>query len=422
MDRIKLTKQFVDATSAPEGKDYEFFWDQAVRGFGIKITASGARTYVVQYRTPGGRSGTARRYTIGKHGSPWTVDTARNEARRVLGLVANGQDPALLKRKFGGSPTVAELCDDYMMHGTGTRKASTLATDRGRIDRHIVPLLGKKKVNQITQADIRRFMSSVAKGETATSIKTKKHGRAIVRGGKGTASRTLGLLGGIFSYAVQEGYVEDNPTHGVERYPDRKNERFLTLQEIKTVGAALAEMRIGREDNPAFDIISLLILTGARKGEIEGLKWSEVDFDTRCLRLADSKTGQKIIPLNSAAVETLTKLEPKRQRKSDWVFPATKGENHFVGTQRIWDQLRNQVGMPELRLHDLRHSFASVGVLQGKPLMLVGALLGHANASTTQRYAHLADDPIRKATEDIGQALGDALGIAGAASNSTKEP
>ena len=244
-----------------------------------------------------------------------------------------------------------------MKHGTGTKKASTLATDRGRIDRHIIPLLGKKKVNQVTQADIRRFLSSVAKGETATSIKTKKHGRAIVRGGKGTATRTLGLLGGVFSYAVREGYLEENPTLGVERYPDRKNERFLTLEEIKTVGAALAELRLGREGNPAFDIISLLILTGARKGEIEGLKWSEVDFDNRCLRLADSKTGQKIIPLNSAAAETLRKLEPNRRGKSDWVFPATKGENHFVGTQRIWDQVRNGVGMPELRLHDLRHSF-----------------------------------------------------------------
>ena len=258
----------------------------------------------------------------------------------------------------------------------------------------------------------------MAKGETAASIKTKKHGRAIVRGGKGTASRTLGLLGGIFSYAVQEGYVEENPTHGVERYPDRKNERFLTLEEIKTVGAALAELRLGREDNPAFDIISLLILTGARKGEIEGLKWSEVDFDNRCLRLADPKTGQKILPLNSAAVETLQKLQPNRRAKSDWVFPATKGENHFVGTQRISDQVRKQVRMPELRLHDLRHSFASVGVLQGKPLMLVGALLGHANASTTQRYVHLADDPVRKATEDIGNALADALSIT---SNSSDE-
>lgn len=400
MPTMRITKSEVDKLT-PTGKS-AFYWDEALSGFGLKVSSSGAKSYIAQYRTPGGRSGQTRRVTIGKHGSPWTPETARAEAKRVLGQAAQGEDPAAARSQFRQMPTVADLCDTYIADGTGTKKASTLATDKGRIERHIKPLLGKRKVSDVTQADIRKFLKSVSDGFTASDTKTGPRGRAIVKGGKGTASRTVGLLGGIFSYAIELGLTASNPVHGVKRHPDKKNERFLSAEELGCLGTGLREAETQGVNAKALNIIKLLVFTGARRGEIEGLQWSEVDFQGRRLKLADSKTGQKAMPLNSAAHEVLAALQEQAAEKSGFVFPASKGGGHYLGTPRIWSILRRRIGMEDVRLHDLRHSFASVGVVNGAPLMVVGALLGHANYSTTQRYAHLANDPLAAASEEIG--------------------
>ena len=266
-------------------------------------------------------------------------------------------------------------------------------------------MLGKRKVSEITQADIRKFLKNVSEGATAADTKTVSRGRAIVKGGKGTASRTVGLLGGIFTYAIELGLVQVNPVHGVKRYPDKRNERFLTVGELGTLGQGLREAEAQGMNAKALNIIELLVFTGARRGEIEALRWSEVDTSGRRLRLEDSKTGQKSIPLNSAALEVLLKLQEAAEDRKGFVFPASDGDGHYVGTPRIWSILRERIGMHDVRLHDLRHSFASVGVVNGAPLMVVGALLGHADYSTTQRYAHLANDPVAAASEQIGQAM-----------------
>jgi integrase len=405
MATIKLQKRVVDA-AAQAARDV-FLWDTELTGFGLKVTPAGKKVYVCQYRLGGGRRGAVKRYTIGPHGAPWTVDSARAEAKRVLALAASGSDPATAKQETRQALTVAELCDLYTKEGCATKKPSTLATDRGRIERHIKPLLGKKKAVAVTRADVRRFLQDVASGKTAADVKTKKRGRAIVEGGKGTATRTVGLLGGIFTYAVERGITPDNPVRGVKRFPDQKGERFLSDAEIARLGVTLREIS-GEGVNPhALAIIKLLVFTGARKGEIEGLRWTEVDIDAGLLRLSDSKTGQKAILLNPPALEILSGIE--RVDESPYVFPASRSDGHFEGVVKVWQNVRERAGLPGVRLHDLRHSFASVAVANGASLPVIGALLGHGNTATTARYAHLSNDPLRAVNERIGSRLATAL-------------
>jgi integrase len=244
-------------------------------------------------------------------------------------------------------------------------------------------------------------MSDIAKGKTAVTAKTGKHGLARVTGGKGTATRTVGLLGGILSFAIDEGVRPDNPVIGIKRYPDSKGERFLSPVELARLGETLSNLE-GTEAL-AVPAIRLLILTGCRKTEILSLKWSEVDFSIGCLRLADSKTGQKIVMLGAPALQTLASLS--KQEGSDYVFPAMKGNIHYVGLPKAWERIRKQAGLDDVRLHDLRHSFASVGAGAGMGLQVVGKLLGHKDPKTTARYSHIADDPARAAADRIAGSI-----------------
>jgi len=405
MPSTKLTKSVIDRAQPGEA-DY-FLWDGELKGFGIKIAKGGRKSFVCKYRVGHGRTAPTRRMTIGAHGSPWTVDQARIEARKLLGRAANGEDPAGEKQDAKKQITVNQLCDLYLEQGMATKKASTIITDKGRIERHIRPLLGKKRVSDVTRADIKRFMQDVANGKTATDVKTGLRGRAIVRGGKGTASRTVGLLGGIFSYAFDCGLIEVNPVRGIKRFADKRGNRYLSQQELVALGQALRD-GLNKGLNPlALSILKLLIFTGARKGEIETLNWSEVDFDGGFLRLSDSKTGQKTIPLNAGALEVLVSLD--RVEGSPFVFPAHRGNGHYEGTPKVWRIVRSMAGIEDVRLHDLRHSFASIAVSGGASLPIIGALLGHTNNATTQRYAHLNDDPLKAATESVGSKISAAM-------------
>lgn len=402
--KAKITKRQVDSAVAEE--NVYFIWDTDIKGFGLKITPAGTKIYIAQYR-PGGGQNPVKRYTIGKHGSPWSAEKARKEAKRVLGLVANGEDPQKEKQSARKAQTVSQLCDDYLKHGCATKKESTIATDKGRIDRHIKPLMGHKKVKDLTQNDISRFMRDVAEGKSAKKIKTKKFGLARVTGGKGTASRTVGLLGGILTYAVKEGIRETNPVHGVERYKDKKKDRYLSTAEYLRLGEALIEAEKLGESPVALNAIRLLSLTGCRKMEILALTWGEVDFDIGCLRLQDSKTGQKIVPLGGAALQLLDDL--KSIKGNPYVFPGTKGGGYFVGLPKVWIRVRKLAGLEDVRIHDLRHSFASVGAGAGLGLPIVGKLLGHADPKTTARYAHIADDPARAAADRIASTIAGSL-------------
>lgn len=397
----RLSLSIVNAAK-PQTKDY-FVWDSDLKGFGLKVCAGGRKSYVCKYRAGSGRAAPTRRVTIGAHGSPWTPSTARNEATRILGRAAQGQDPARDKQDSKAVITVEELCRRYLEAGVALKKPSTIATDRGRIERHIKPLLGKKRITDVSRSDISQFMQDVDCGKTAADIKTRKRGRAIVKGGKGTATRTVGLLGGIFTFAVDSGWLTANPVRGVKRYRDRKNERFLNADELNRLGTALRKADAEGQNPYAIAIIRLLILTGARKGEIEQLKRSEIDLTHGYLRLGDSKTGQKLIVLNKAASAVLESIVPIAN--SEFVFPASRADGWYQGTPRVWRHIRNIGSLDDIRLHDLRHTHASIAASNGTSLQVIGALLGHKDQATTARYAHLSDDPIRAASQNIAASL-----------------
>ncbi|MEO5334994.1 MAG: site-specific integrase [Magnetococcus sp. YQC-5] len=390
---VKLLKRIVDA-ALPGEKDY-FLFDTDLIGFGLKVTPAGRKVYLVQYRINGAK----RRVMIGVHGSPWTPDTARKEAARVLGMVAEGQDPAEQKAQSKTLPIMTALCDLYLAEGCATKKAYTLANDRGRIERHIKPLLGNKRIDQVTQADLQRCMNAVADGATAVDEKTGFRGRAIVTGGKVTANRVIALLGAIFAFAISRGLRKDNPAHGIKKFREQRRERFLSGDEIARLGDTLRESEKMGVNQTAIAALRLLLLTGMRRGEVLTLEWSFVDFDRSCLRLPDSKTGAKVVHLGAAALELLTELP--RIEGNPYCFPGAVEGQHLVGLTKIWAKIRERAGIADIRIHDTRHAFASIGVMGGMGLPVVGALLGHSQPATTQRYAHLSADPLKVAADQI---------------------
>lgn len=399
----RITKRTVDGLK-PAAKEF-VHWDGELTGFGVRVRPTGSMSFVAVYRT-GGRNTPLRRVTIGTVGKI-EADKAREEARVIIRQAELGHDRAAEKAKARAEMTFAQLCDLYLAEGCDTKKPSTLVSDRGRIERHIKPLLGKKRVGEIERGDVERFMRDVANGKTAADVKTGKFGRAIVEGGKGTAARTVGLLGGIMSFAVSRQLRKDNPVRGVKRYPDKKGETFLSASQLGDIGAALAELDAAGAAPSAIAIIRLLALTGARKSEIAALRWDEVDFERSYLRLGDSKTGAKVVPIGAPALEILAAVP--QVAGSSFVFPAASGGGHFQGTDKVWRRVRVAAGLPDLRLHDLRHSFASVGLARGDALPIIGAILGHADVKTTSRYAHLADDPVRKAADQISETISAAI-------------
>jgi integrase len=395
--KAKLTKRMIDALE-PAGTD-TFVWDKDLKGFGLKITPAGTRVYLVQSRL----KGHLRRFTIGKHGSPWTPDQARKRANDLLQALAHDLDPGAEKLAAKRGLTLSQLCDLYLAEGCATKKASTVIVDRGRIKRHIKPLLGNKKVADITRVDLERFMAAVTSGKTATDVRTGRHGRARVTGGRGTATRTMGLLGAILSFAVVRGLRPDNPARCIRRYRGRHLERFLKDTELNRLAGALEAAQAEGVNPYAIAAIKLLLLTGMRKNEVLSLRHSWVDSQRGLLKLPDSKTGAKVVPVGPAALQLIESL--RSVVENPHVFPGAKPGGHLTGLQKIWVRIRTDAGLSDLRLHDLRHHFISVGASSGESLYILGKVAGHRQASTTQRYAHLADNPVRAAAERISNLI-----------------
>lgn len=404
---MALTEKTI--TDAEKGERERVIWDGDISGFGLRVQPSGAKSFVLMYRTAGGRRGRVRKVTIGKLGSPWTLEKARREAKRLLAVVELGGDPAKDKRDIREAPTVAELCDLYFEEGCATKKASTVSVDKGRVERHIKPRLGHLRVAEVTRADIERFLGDVAAGKTAADVKTtKKRGRAIVTGGRGTATRAAGLLGGIFTFAVNRRIRPDNPVRGVKRFPDQRGERYLSADDWSKLGSGLRLAADAGVNPTGLAIIRLLALTGARKSELVNLRWSEVDFQNSRLLLGDSKTGAKPITLGAPALQFLSEHDAKRpesEERGEWVFEGERGAGPFGGLPRVWRTVRALADLPTLRLHDLRHGFASHGIAAGAGLPVIGALLGHRDVKTTSRYAHLADNPVQRAATKISRGI-----------------
>ena len=426
MTKIKLTKAVVDQLE-PRSADY-VTWCGRLPGFGVRTRPTGRKSYIAQYDF----YGRSRKITIGTHGK-MTVDQAREKARAILGKAQLGIDEAETKAKRRAEITVAQLCDEYLADGCDKKKSSTIETDKGRIARHIKPLLGTKKISDVSRADIERFLRAVATGKTAKVLTNDQGNRVKVTGGKGTATRTVRLLGGIFTYAVQHGYIETNPRSGVQLYADNQGKRYLSPGEFERLGNVLREAETqglpwqvneGRKEKHrptnaenkrevisphAIAAIRLLILTGCRLSEILQLRWNDVKFNDGQLNLPDSKTGAKIVLLGAAALKVLTEIP--RVDGNPYVIAGTTNNRPRSDLKRPWKRITSQAGLEGVRLHDLRHSFASVGIASGLGLPVIGKLLGHSSPATTAHYAHIAEDDSRRALDAIESTIATDMGI-----------
>ncbi|PTW63182.1 site-specific recombinase XerD [Breoghania corrubedonensis] len=398
----RITKRVVDTTETGS-KDY-VIWDGELPGFGLRVFASGKRSYIIQYRS----RGRSRRYTIGLHGV-WTPEGARREAKAQLGRVAHGDDPAEEREEDRKALTVKQLCEQYiadmeagLILGKGGRpkKDTTIATDVGRIRRHIIPLLGTRRVRDITKPDMNNLMKDIIAGKTRVTVKTEKlRGKAIVRGGRGTAIRTMGLLGGIFSYAVEAGVVEHNPTHGLRKPKYQVRDRRLSEAEYRTLGGILRDARRSDHYRIHAEILRLIALTGCRRGEIVNLKWSAVDLEGSCLRLADSKEGASVRPVGLPVVEYLE--QERRQRTGTYVFPGQGIDNAVGNFPQSWKKLFKGTPLWDVTPHVLRHSFASIANDLGFTEITIAALIGHAKGSVTSKYVHTLDSTLIMAADTV---------------------
>lgn len=375
----RLSKRTVDAAKA-EDKDY-FIWDDDVHGFGLRVMNTGRKSYVIQYRQ-GGRT---RRMVIAKHGV-MTPDEARKKARKLLVEVAEGGNPSEDRRVYSRAPTVAALCDRFLSEHVAHRcKPSTESEYRRSVNLFIKPAIGNHKVQDITRQDIARLHHA--------------HQHIPYQ-----ANRTLGVLSKVFNLAEEWGLRPDgsNPCRHVKKYSETKRERYLSREELSRLGKALAECEADGTETPyMIAAFKLLIFTGCRLGEIQKLEWSHVQGNR--LALPDSKTGAKRVYLGTAALEVLATIE--RQPDNPYVICGKVPGQYITDFQKPWRRIRKRAGLEDVRIHDLRHSFASGAVSMGESLPMIGKLLGHSQVQTTARYAHLADDPVHSAAERISQSI-----------------
>lgn len=375
----KLTKRIIDSAE-PKDTDY-FIWDEEIPGFGVRVLRTGKKSYVVQYRA-GGRT---RRYSFSQHGV-MTADEARKQARELLVSVDKGENPSEEARTQRLAPTMADLCERFMDEHVRHRcKPSTQGEYRRAVELFIKPEIGSHKVQDVTRADIARLHH--------------KH-----RDTPYQANRTLGVLSKLFNLAEVWNLRPDgsNPCRHVKKYREEKRERFLSPDELNRLSMALNDAeRDGSEGVHFIAAIRLLILTGCRLGEIQTLKWSYIQ--PGYLALPDSKTGAKKVYLGEAAMEVLDAVP--RLPGNPYVICGTVEGQHLQDLQKPWRRLRQRAGLPDLRIHDLRHSFASAAVGMGESLPMIGKLLGHSQVQTTARYAHLADDPLRASSERVSALL-----------------
>lgn len=401
-----LTKRSVDAADVSPGRAETWLWDPKLQGFGLRVRSGGRKDYFLKYGA--GRRGKSRKVLIGRHGKGWTVDKARDEAKRLQGEHAGGKDPGDRKAQERRLPTVAELAARYLSdYAEPHKKARTVIEDRAllgleaRRPRTIAAELGGMRVDRVTGDDATRFHLSLRSTPTR-------------------ANRALALLSHMFTMAEKWRILPfgSNPCRGVERFKEKKRERFLSLEELARVGVVLdASDRLAKAgqsvtegaENPfAIAAVRLLIFTGCRLSEVLAMRWSDVDLKRGTLRIPEPKEGKpKTVVLNAPAAKVFATLP--RLEGNPFVIAGRKEGEHLTDLEHPWMRLRTKAGLEGVRLHDLRHSFASVAVAGGASLPIIGALLGHSQPQTTARYAHLSADPLRAASEAIGAQISAAM-------------
>jgi len=372
--------------AAPGERDY-MLWDGDIPGFGLRVLPSGTKTYLVQYRA-GTRS---RKMSLGPHGVV-TPDHARTHAISILAAVRNGKDPAADRRSGREAINVATLAERFDREHISTRlKASTAKEYRRNLRRFILPAIGSLKVVEVARADIAKFHHDL---------------RHIPY----QANRCLEVISKMFNLAELWGLRPDgsNPRRHIRKYPEEKRERFLSAAEIGRIGEVLTAMEHEAVERPSvIAAIRLLMLTGCRLSEITTLRWDYVRFDEAILSLPDSKTGAKTVHLGQPAIDVLRGLP--HLEHNPWVITGALPCSHLSDLQPFWQRLRLRANLPDVRIHDLRHTFASAALATGEGLPMIGKLLGHSQVQTTARYAHLAADPVRGAANKVANYISAAL-------------
>ena len=405
----RISKSAVDSLFCSGGKDRDIVWDDKLKGFGVIVYPTGLKTYVAQYR----KDGRSHRVVIGKHGR-LTPDEARKEAKALLGDVEKGANPAFERRAKREAPTLDKVAEGFLAYAFAKKKIGTARGYDNALRLHILPQLGTKRLTKITHADIESLHASMSQRRPQ-------------------ANRTLAVLSAVWSWAARHRHVDaaSNPTKGVEKYRESARERYLTKNELLRLSDALTaaettglpysvdesnpkakhapkpENRRRKFDRHSVAAIRLLTLTGARLREILDAKWEHVDLERGMIFLPNSKTGRKPIYLSAAAAAILSALP--RIDGNPYVIPGEKTGQPRADLKRPWDAICEAAGLDGVRLHDLRHSFASVGAGASLGLPIIGKLLGHSQPSTTQRYAHLDADPMRRAVETIGSTIAAAM-------------
>ncbi len=377
----RLTKRLVD--QAKPGDNTQILWDSDIKGFGCKITPAGAKIYFYYYRTDNGQQ---RRPTIGRHGSI-TCEKAREVAKNWYAEVVKGGDPSGARQSAKTASTVTELCDRYLReHVEVHNRPRTAKQARRIVETKIKPKLGRRKVESLTRPDVMNFHSAMAR--------TPRE-----------ANHALAILSKIMSLAEAWGLRSggSNPCIHVKRYRENKRERFLSSSEFQALGQALADAdRTSTEAWQVTATVRLLILTGARLSEICELAWNQVDLDAGLIRMPETKTGSRVIYVTAPVAEVLDGLP--RSEDIPWVVPGIKEPSNPLSIATVehgWRRIKKQADIPDVRLHDLRHSHASVAASAGLSLPIIGKILGHNTPTTTARYAHLTDDPVRRAAEAV---------------------
>jgi integrase len=392
--RGKISKRFVDGLATP-AKPLVVF-DTELPGFTLKLTAGGRKVYQLRYRL-GGRAARLRTYTIGRHGAPWTADQARRQAEALLLQVRQGIDPAQVKAdrvaEDRAAMTVEALSAEFLeVYGATKLKPRSLEEYRRAFQTHINPRLGRLRVKDVTHGDVERLHHAM-------------------RATPPTANRTAAALSKFFSWAIRGGHRPDNlnPCRGLEKYKEEPRRRYLSPAEILAVGDAIRACEISGEITPWHAaLFRCLVLTGMRRDELRTLEWKWVDLDRKVFSLPDSKVGRRDIPITAPVLAVLTSVT--RLERNPHVFCGAKPGRPVVNVAKAWKRVLAASGIAHARPHDLRHTAASVGVASGASLPLIGGVLGHRSSKTTERYAHLSDDPVRAVSEEIACRLERNLG------------
>lgn len=380
MPNVRLTKTIVEKLQ-PKGAE-TIYWDEALPGFGVRVKLSGSRSYVVQYRNR--ENGRSCRMTIGPHGPLLSYQEARDRARGILADALRGADPGAERTERRRAPDFAALCEAYLRdHAEKKKRASSAKADRAYVDRFILPALGKCKVAEVGMNDVQKLHNALA----ATPYQ---------------ANRVLALLSKMFSLAMRWGWRPDNPARGVEKYHEDKRTRWLSDEELHRLTEALD----AHPNQVAADAVRLQLLTGARIGEVLTATWADFDLVRGVWTKPSHHTKQKrteYLPLSTAAIDLLCRM--REQASAEFLFPGKSPDRPLRELKRFWAQVCESAALRDYRIHDNRHTHASHLVSSGLSLAIVGRLLGHTNPTTTQRYAHLADAPLREAAEVIARKL-----------------